>query len=390
MNTKLIPSRSQALLGNGAGAKLCFAASVGAEAELRKTCVPKQSLGTRTRLFVLAVLLTGLNWNLAPAAEPIRVGIIGLDTSHAPAFVKVLNDPKAEPDVAGFRVVAAYPKGSPDIPSSVKRVPEYTRQVHELGVEIVDSIDELLKRVDVVLLETNDGRPHAEQVLPVLKAGKPVFVDKPVAGSLVDAIRIYEAAEHFKTPVFSSSSLRYTASAQALRNGKAGKVLGAETYSPAELEKHHPDMFWYGVHGVEMLYTVMGPGCQTVVRVPTPACDIIVGTWSDNRVGSFRGLRPKTVLVNQKEIRTATGYGGTVFGEKAIEPIGASEGYRPLVVQIAKFFHTKTPPVDPKETLELYVFMEAADESKNRGNIPVPMREVLEKAMAEAQKNPLR
>jgi len=160
---------------------------------------------------------------------------------------------------------------------------------------------------------------------------------------------------------------------------KVGKVLGCAAYGPCTLEKHHPDLFWYGIHGVETLYTVMGPGCQTVVRVPTPTTDLAIGTWADGRVGTFRGMRHK-----------AMGYGGTVFGEKGVEPIGPSEGYRPLVVQIATFFRTRTPPVDPKETLELYTFMEAGDESKERGNIPVPMREVLEKATAEAQKNPLR
>src|SRR5262249_56710125 len=137
-------------------------------------------------------------------------------------FTSLSNDLTPPPDLAGFRVVAAYPKGSPDIESSVKRVPQYTADVQKLGVEIVGSIDELVKRVDAVLLETNDGRPHAEQVLPVLKAGKPVFIDKPVAGSLVDAVRIFEAAEHFKAPVFSSSSLRFAEGAQAIRAGKLG------------------------------------------------------------------------------------------------------------------------------------------------------------------------
>src|SRR5438128_327107 len=211
-----------------------------------------------------AVLSTLLLTTAAPAADPIKVGIIGLDTSHVTAFTKDLNDPAAKPDLAGFRVVAAYPPGSKDIASSVRRVPDYINDVKKLGVEIVDSIDELLKRVDCVLLESNDGRPHAEQVLPVFKAGKPVFIDKPVAGSLVDAVRIYDASEYFKVPVFSSSSLRYAPATQALRAGKVGRVLGADAYSPCELEPHHPDLYWYGIHGVETLYTVMGTGCQTV------------------------------------------------------------------------------------------------------------------------------
>ena len=314
-----------------------------------------------------------------PAAEPIKIGIIGLDTSHAPAFAKEFNDPRAKPDLAGFRVVAAYPHGSKDIASSVRRVPEYTEAVKKLGVGIVDSIDELLQRVDCVLLESNDGRPHAEQALPVLKAGKPVFIDKPVAGSLADAVRIYDAAEYFKVPVFSSSSLRYAAGAQALRAGKAGRVLGADAYSPCALEPTHPDLFWYGIHGVETLYTVMGPGCKSVVRVSTKDQDVAVGTWEGGRVGTFRGMRAGKA-----------GYGGTVFAENGTEQIGSFGGYRPLAVKIAEFFRTRTPPVDPKETLELYAFMEAADESKRRGGSPVSLEEVMAKAVAAARQNPLR
>src|SRR5262249_37434703 len=126
-----------------------------------------------------------------------------------------------------------YPKGSRDIKSSTDRVPEYTQKVGDLGVEIVGSIDDLLQKVDVVLLETNDGRPHLEQVLPVLKAGKTVFIDKPIAGSLTDAVAIFEAARQYKVSVFSSSSLRYVKSAQAIRGGKIGEVKGATCTAPA-------------------------------------------------------------------------------------------------------------------------------------------------------------
>ena len=139
---------------------------------------------------VAAALGLATAWAAAdePAGKPIRVGIIGLDTSHATAFTKLLNDASDAQHVAGARVVAAFPQGSPDIPSSVSRVPEYTEGVKKFGVEIVDSIPALLERVDAVLLETNDGRPHLEQVIPVIAAGKPVFVDKPIAGTLADAV----------------------------------------------------------------------------------------------------------------------------------------------------------------------------------------------------------
>jgi predicted dehydrogenase len=202
--------------------------------------------------------------------------------------------------------------------------------------------------------------------MPVLKAGKRLFIDKPVAASLAEVIAIYEAARQYKVPVFSSSSLRYMATAQAVAGGKVGKVLGADAYSPAHLEKTHPDLFWYGIHGVETLYTVMGRGCKSVVRVHTESADVVVGTWADGRVGTFRGTRS-----GKNE------YGGTAFGENGTAVLGPYDGYRPLLVQIIGFFQTGIPPVPPEETLEIYAFMEAADESKRQGGVPVTLESVL-------------
>jgi hypothetical protein len=320
------------------------------------------------------LLLTSALFGNEPVKQ-LKLGIIGLDTSHAVAFTKILNDAAPADDVAGCRVVAAYPKGSPDIASSVERVPKYTEEVKAMGVEIVDSIDELVKRVDCVLLETNDGRPHFEQILPVLKAKKPCFIDKPVAGSLVDAVAIYRAAEKYETPIFTSSSLRYTEGAQKLRSGAFGEVFGCDAYSPCSLEATHPDLFWYGIHGVESLFTVMGPGCESVSRVRSPAAEIAVCVWKDGRIGTFRGIH-----------KGSTGYGGTAFTTKGMQQIGPYGGYRPLVVEIVKFFRTGKPPVSAEESLQIYAFMEAADESKRQDGKAVKLAEVLEKATREAEK----
>ena len=308
-----------------------------------------------------------------PARKVFRAGMIGLDTSHAVAFAQILNAVKPPEDIAGCRIVAAYPKGSPDILSSTRRVPEYTKTLEKLGVEIVDSIDVMLTKVDVVFLETNDGRPHLEQVLPVLKAGKPVFIDKPIAGSLTDAIAIFDAAKKYKVPIFSSSSLRFTKRLQEIRNGKYGAIYGCDAYSPCHLEATHPDFFWYGVHGVEMLYTVMCTGCEKVSRVSTKDIDMAVGVWKGGRVGSFRGLR-----------HAKAGYGGTVFTAQGVQPLGDYESYRVLVVEIIKFFGSGKPPVTEAETLELFAFMEAADESKRQGGAPVALAPLMEKARKEA------
>ena len=305
-------------------------------------------------------------------AEEIKVGIIGLDTSHVLAFTKAFNDANAEGPLADCKVVAAYPKGSPDIESSTSRVPKYTEDMKKLGIEIVPSIAALLEKVDAVCLETNDGRPHLEQVLPVLKAKKRVFIDKPIAGSLEDAIAIFAASEKYGVPLFSSSSLRFSSQNQEVRNGSIGKVTYAKTGSPASIEKTHPDLFWYGIHGVESLFTVMGTGCESVVRSKTDDGKILVtGKWSGGRTGVFEERK---------------GYGGTVKGDKGEVEIGKYDGYKPLVVEIAKYFQTGKVPVSPEETLEIYAFMEAADESKRQGGKKVTLASVMEKAKAKLSK----
>ncbi len=309
------------------------------------------------------------------AAAPLKAGIIGLDTSHVIAFTKAFNDPQAAGDVADVKIVAAFPGGSPDIPASRDRLAGFTREMRDMGVEIIDSIDALLARVDVVLLESVDGRPHLEQARPVIAAGKPLFIDKPVAGSLADCVEIFRLARERGVPCFSSSSLRFSPGIIGMRDDpRTGKVLGCEAHSPCTLEPHHPDLFWYGIHGVELLYTIMGTGCERVTRVQTDGTEVVVGVWRDGRVGTFRGIR-----------EGASGYGATVFGEKGIAPSGGYAGYEPLVQAIAKFFKTGQPPVSAEETIEVFAFMAAADESKRQGGVPVRLETVLEAARSQGR-----
>ena len=295
-----------------------------------------------------------------------KVGIIGLDTSHSIAFTKVLNAASPNAEYKGYKVVAAYPYGSKTIASSADRIPGYIEQVKEMGVSIVGSIKELLDQVDVVLLETNDGRLHLEQALEVFKAGKRMFIDKPIAASLADAVAIFDASKKHNIPVFSASSLRYIKGAQDLDKSK---VLGADAYSPSTYEQTHPDLFWYGIHGVETLFTVMGTGCQEVVRIHTPDTDVVVGTWEGGRIGTFRGTRSGK-----------SGYGGVVYTADGNVSLGPYGGYEPLLVEIINYFETGKVPVSPEETLEIFAFMAAADESKANGGHPVNMQEILNKA----------
>lgn len=303
--------------------------------------------------------------------EEIKIGLIGLSV-HSAAYTEIINSGASSPEFTGCRVVAIFhPKANPDVEFSEKQLQSFTDTIKGQGVEFVNSMKKLLRKVDAVMLLTNDGRPHLKEIIPVLKAGKPVYVDKPLAASLTDVLAIFKVSKKYNVPMFSCSPLRYVKEAQEIRERKVvGKVLGASTYGPAPLQKSHADLFWDGIHAVESLYTVLGgTGCKTVSRTTTVDADVVVGNWENGRIGVFRGIR-----------KGKSGFGGTAFGDKGIASIGVFNGYRPLVVAIVAFFRSGVAPVSNEETIEIYAFMEAADESKRLGGIPVSLPDVLSKA----------
>ena len=313
-----------------------------------------------------------------PAAEK-KVGIIGLDTSHAIAFTKLMNVEK-DPDCAGLRVVAAYQWGSKDIIAATNRYPQYLAQIKEMGVEIVPSIAALLERVDCVLLETNDGREHLPQAREVFRSGKPVFIDKPLAHSLGDAIKIVEEGRAANAKWFSSSALRYSNVAKAARAGEYGRVRGAALISPAPVEPQGTHNFytWYGIHGFEPLVAIMGMGVEKVACFRNDTDDVIIATWKDGRMGELRLMRKSWI------------YSGYVLPEKKLKghtsPVvvyDGYQGYQPLLKEIVKFFRTGVVPVPNEETLEIMAFMEAAEMSAKRGGAPVTIAEAMAAARAK-------
>jgi predicted dehydrogenase len=306
--------------------------------------------------------------------KPLRAGIIGCDTSHVIAFTDAINDPKATGALAQVEVTVAYPGGSPDLPDSANRLDAYVKQLRAKGLKIVDSLDELVDQCDAILLESVDGRPHLEQFRAVAK-GKPVFVDKPTAASLADVISIFRVAKETNTPVFSSSSLRFGDEVRAaLADKSVGQILGCETAGPMSIQKFHPDLFHYGIHGVEPLFTIMGTGCESVSRTDSPLSTVVVGKWNDGRLGSYRGLRK------------GHGYSFSIYGENAIVQRTGFGGYGPALKAICEFFINKQPPVTAEETIEVYAFMEAADESKRQGGKSVALADVIDRATQAADK----
>jgi len=308
------------------------------------------------------LLFTAALAALLPAAD-IRLGIIGTDTSHVTAFTRILNDPAHPEHIPGTRVVAAYKGGSPDVESSRTRVDNFAKQLQEKwNIELVPDIATLCSKVDAVLLESVDGRKHLEQARQVIAAGKPMFIDKPMASTLDDAREIARLAKQAGVKWFSTSSLRYGEIATTM---KSPDLTGAITWGPGPMEEHHYlDLSWYAIHPVELLFTLMGPGCVEVTRTYTPDSDIVTCRWKDGRIGTVRATRPYG------------DYGAVVFRPKAVvqSPPKARSSYTPMLKEIVKFFQTGVVPVPNEETLEIFAFMDAAQRSRESGGKPMPLR----------------
>ena len=309
---------------------------------------------------LIAIVLLGF---VPASAATLRLGIVGTDTSHVTAFTEILNDENSPDHVPGGHVVAAYKGGSADVESSATRVDKFADELRtKWKVRFFSTIPELCRNVDAVLLESVDGRVHLEQARPIIAAHKPVFIDKPLASTLADVREIARLAATAGVPWFSSSSLRFGEIASTM---KFADATGVATWGPGPLEPHHQlELSWYAIHPIELLYTLMGPGCEEVSRIYSPGADVIVGRWKDGRIGTVRAIRPYS------------DYGAVVFRPKQIveSPSHPADSYRPLLVEVMKFFETGQPPVPNQETLEIYAFMDAAQRSKDEGGKPMRLR----------------
>lgn len=308
-------------------------------------------------------------------ADNLRIGLIGLDTSHSEQFTLRLNDPANPNHVPGARVVAAFPCASPDLPESSSRIEGFTATLRDkFGVKMLGSIAEVCAATDAVMILSVDGRPHLDQAKQVIACGKPLFLDKPVAASLKDAVEIYKLAEAAKVPLLSASATRWWPGVVEVANSEKLAARAALSYGPAPVLPHHPDLFFYGIHSAEALFTVMGSGCLSVERTSAPDVSVVTGLWEGGRLGTLYALHTLPM--------GSTDYKLIRFGQEKITEQASQGDYTPLLREIIKFFQTRQPPLTARQTLEIYAFMEAAQESKRQQGRPIILRDVLQKAGA--------
>ena len=306
-------------------------------------------------------ILQGQRNQIGVEMVAVKVGMIGLDTSHVVAFTQLLNNPEAQYHVPGAQVICAFPGGSPDWEMSWSRLEGFTQQVQEFGVKIVDSIAEVAQTSDAILLESVDGRVHLAQFREIAPYGKPVFVDKPFAVSYRDAKEMVDLARKYQVPLMSSSALRYAEELTGvLARCEKETIVGADTYGPMAMAPTQPGLFWYGIHAVEMLYAILGRGCRRVTAHRTEDYDVIVGEWEDGRLGTVRGNR-----------RGNNDFGAVVHTTQGSQFVDVYANPKPyyasLLEQVMILFRQKRSPLDIEETLEIVAFIEAANLSRETG-----------------------
>lgn len=295
----------------------------------------------------------------------IRLGIVDFDTSHAVEFTKRLNHLEVAEDqwVEGAKIVAGVPGQSQISPEVIGKNIEALKS---FGVEIVDEPADLIGKIDAVLVESVDGSVHLERARLFLVYGMPTYVDKPFACTVADARTMIDLAARKHVPLMSTSSLRFAPEVVEAKSGKTatGSIQGVVTFGPAPTHPRNPGLFHYGIHPVEILYTLMGPGCRRVTCLSRPGAEVVSGVWSDGRIASIRGLRSGSA-----------GYGFTVFGDKAIvtKSVSTAVIYRELLKQIVQMFTTKEAPINTQETLEIVAFIVAAQASAEAGGAPVEL-----------------
>jgi predicted dehydrogenase len=291
----------------------------------------------------------------------LNIGMIGLDTSHAAIFTRLLNDPSDPFHVGGAKVVIACPVGSPDFDLSSSRIEGITKEVAAYDVEIVKSIEEVAEKCDAILVESVDGRAHIEQVRRLAPFHKPLFIDKPFCLSAADAARMIEIAEQNQAPIMSASALRFADALQkSLAALEKSEITGADCFGPMEMAVTQPGYFWYGIHAIEMLYAILGRGIHHVTAVSNRDHDLIAAQWENERIGTVRGNR-----------RGNYSFGAVIHHEQGREYIlidsSAKPFYASLLEHIMHFFSTGKTAVPMEETLEIIRFIEAANKSRETG-----------------------
>ena len=266
-------------------------------------------------------------------------------------------------EALGARVVAAYKGGSKDMEQSANRVDSYAEDIRtKYGVEIVPDI--------ATLLDQSRRRPPRKRRRPRAHSSRPGRSSPRTSRSSSISRSPIPWPTRAKSPAWARPPIRpgsahpacATEPSPPTPTSPASPARRSGAPAPRSRNLHWISP-WYAIHPIEVLYTILGGGCESVSRTSGPDGDVIVGHWKDGRIGTVYAARPDA------------DYGAIVFHGKDVVDLhpkkAAASEYRGLVLEIVKFFQSGKPPVSNEDTLEIFAFMDAAQRSKSQGGAVV-------------------
>jgi predicted dehydrogenase len=284
--------------------------------------------------------------------DPIRVAILGLDTSHSVEFSRRMQAPDCPEAqrVPGLRATACLRFPSPFQAESGQD--QRQAQLQAWGVRIATDLDDLLREADAVMLEINDPTLHLPWFERVARCGKPVFIDKPLADTAVAGAHILRLAAEHGTVAASASPLRCDA-ALAAACATMPKPLCVSVYGPLGRAPAGSSIVWYGVHAVEMLHRAMGAGAIAVTTRRDGNGATLIVDYGDRRRG--------TVELSEG----AWIYGGCLRDSKTAQAfaVNGDNLYQALLREVERFFRGGKPPATLADAYEVIAILDAADRS---------------------------
>jgi predicted dehydrogenase len=285
----------------------------------------------------------------------INIGIIGSDNSHAIAFAKLLNFPDKKTGKYAFpNVRAKYIFGL---------VPAETDKVLEEGGDITAVPDpaEMLGQVDAVMIVFRHGDLHARYALPFIKAGIPVWMDKPFAISNVDARSMLEAAIDAGSLLTGGSTCKYTKDLLAVKSvfesgARIGKLKTAVLNFPAEMENEYGGLYFYGAHLVEMALYAFGPEALSVVATATNGLVTAILKYAEFQITL------QFIPAGRENYAVLYGERGTSFRE-----IDITRSYNDGMREFVRMLETKEWPLTPEFLFASTAVLNAIIESYKTG-----------------------
>ena len=177
-----------------------------------------------------------------------RIGFIGTENSHVEHFIRFLNVEQRHPGAAGVALVGGDTERNRALATAG-------------GIDVVvDEPADLVGRVDAAIVSTRDGAKHLEHARPLLEAGLPVLVDKPLAASVEHADALLSTARENRALLVSCSALRFVpemADLAAAEPGR-GELRHLHVVGPADPDSEYSGLYFYGIHHVEAALEILG------------------------------------------------------------------------------------------------------------------------------------